>query len=65
MECTHLGKQVAAFYQALAVELNLEKEDYFKQRDEIIRTYKKQGRRSEIQYLRDQYDRICCIPYDS
>lgn len=45
----NLGKQVAAFYQALAVELNLGKEDYFKQRDEIIRTYKEQGRRSEIQ----------------
>lgn len=45
----NLGKQVAELYQALAVDLNLGKADYFEQRDEIIRTYKEQGRRSEIQ----------------
>lgn len=45
----NLGKQVAEFYQALAVDLNLGKANYFEQRDEIIRTYKEQGRRSEIQ----------------
>ena len=45
----NLGKQVAEVYQKLAVELNRGMEDYFKQRDEIIRTYKEQGRRSEIQ----------------
>ena len=45
----NLGKQVAEIYQRLAVELNRGMEDYFKQRDEIIRTYKEQGRRSEIQ----------------
>ena len=45
----NLGKQVADIYQRLAVELNRGMEDYFKQRDEIIRTYKEQGRRSEIQ----------------
>ncbi len=45
----NLGKQVADIYQKLAIELNRGMEDYFEQRDEIIRTYKEQGRRSEIQ----------------
>lgn len=45
----NLGKQVAEIYQNLAVELNRGMEDYFKMRDEIIRTYNEQGRRSEIQ----------------
>lgn len=45
----NLGKQVAEFYQQIAVDLNLGKEDYFKKRDEIIATYKAQGRKKEIQ----------------
>lgn len=45
----NLGTQVAHLYQSLAVDLNLGKEEYFKQREEIIRTYKEQGRRGEIQ----------------
>jgi RNA-splicing ligase RtcB len=45
----NLGTQVAEFYQKIAVDLNLGKEDYYKQREEIIRTYKEEGRRSEIQ----------------
>ncbi len=45
----NLGKQVAEFYQSIAVDLNLGKEEYFKRRDEIIRTYKEEGRRNEIQ----------------
>ncbi len=45
----NLGKQVAELYQQLAVDLNKGKETYFKERDEIIRTYKEQGRRKEIQ----------------
>ncbi len=45
----NLGKQVASIYQQLAVDLNKGKETYFKERDEIIRTYKVQGRRQEIQ----------------
>ena len=44
-----LGKQVAEIYQQLAVDLHRGMEDYFEQREEIIRTYKEQGRRSEIQ----------------
>ena len=45
----NLGTQVADFYQGIAVDLNLGKEDYYRQREEIIRTYKEQGRRKEIQ----------------
>ena len=45
----NLGKQVAEIYQRLAIDLNKGKETYFRQRDEIIRTYKEQGRRNEIQ----------------
>ena len=44
----NLGTQVANLYQSFAVDLNLGKEEYFKQREEIIRTYKEQGRRGEI-----------------
>ena len=45
----NLGTQVANYYQGLAVDLNLGKEDYFKERDNIIKTYKEEGRKSEIQ----------------
>ncbi len=45
----NLGKQVAEIYQQLAVDLHMGKEEYFKKRDEIIRSYKEEGRRSEIQ----------------
>lgn len=45
----NLGKQVAEIYQNLAVELNIGKDDYFKKRDELISTYKAEGRRTEIQ----------------
>ncbi len=45
----NLGKQVAEIYQQLAIDLHMGKEDYFRQRDEIIRTYKEAGRRAEIQ----------------
>ena len=45
----NLGKQVAEYYQQLAIELHQGKEDYLKARDELIKSYKEQGRRSEIQ----------------
>ena len=45
----NLGKQVAEYYQRLAINLSRGYEDYIVKRDEIIRTYKEQGRRSEIQ----------------
>ena len=48
----NLGKQVAELYQRLAIDLKKEKETYLKEKDEIIRTYKKQGRRKEIQAWR-------------
>ncbi len=45
----NLGKQVAQVYQQLAVDLHEGKEEYFKQKDEIIRSYKESGKRDEIQ----------------
>ncbi len=45
----NLGLQVANHYQQLAVDLNLGKEEFFAAREELIRTYKEQGRRKEIQ----------------
>ncbi len=45
----NLGKQVAEFYQRLAINLSRGYGDYLEKRDEIIRTYKEQGRKSEIQ----------------
>ena len=45
----NLGKQVAEFYQRLAVDLNKGKEEYFARRDALIAEYKASGRRSEIQ----------------
>ena len=45
----NLGTQVAEYYQGMAIDLNMGKEEYFKRRDEIIRIYKEQGRKQEIQ----------------
>ena len=45
----NLGKQVADHYQKLAIDLHRGMDKYFQMRDEIIRTYKEQGRRGEIQ----------------
>lgn len=45
----NLGKQVADYYQNLAIELSSGKEEMFKRKEEIIKTYKEQGRKSEIQ----------------
>lgn len=45
----NLGTQVAEYYQKLAVDLCSGKEDYFIKRDELIDTFKKEGRRKEIQ----------------
>ena len=53
----NLGTQVANIYQTLAVDLNLGKEDYFKEREELIRTYKEAGRRKEIQGALKALDR--------
>ena len=45
----NLGKQVAELYQHLAINLNRGYGGYLEKRDEIIRTYKEQGRKNEIQ----------------
>lgn len=44
----NLGLQVAQFYQKRAVDLCSGKGEYFKRKDEIIESYKKQGRKKEI-----------------
>jgi len=53
----NLGTQVAELYQGIAIDLNLGKEEYFKKREGIIRTYKEQGRRSEIQSTLKQMEK--------
>lgn len=45
----NLGKQVADYYQNLAIELCSGKKEMFKRKEEIIKTYKEQGRKQEIQ----------------
>ena len=65
----NLGKQVAEIYQQLAIDLHAGKEDYFRRRDEIIRTYKEDGRRDEIQnalkVLKKTYEaKVSKIPED-
>ncbi len=45
----NLGKQVAEYYQNLAIELRSGKEEMFKRKEEIIKTYKEKGRKLEIQ----------------
>ena len=45
----NLGKQVAEYYQRLAVDLNKGKEEYFARRDALIAEYKAAGRRKEIE----------------
>ncbi|MBR1854255.1 MAG: RtcB family protein [Lachnospiraceae bacterium] len=65
----NLGKQVAELYQRLAVNLSRGYGDYLEKRDEIIRTYKEQGRKTEIQAALKQlhwevYDSETPIPED-
>lgn len=45
----NLGKQVADYYQQLAVELHQGREEYFKKKDSLIAEYKAAGRRGEIE----------------
>lgn len=45
----NLGKQVADYYQNLAIELCSGKEEMYQKKDEIIKTYKEKGRKQEIQ----------------
>ena len=45
----NLGKQVAEYYQNIAIDLSHGKDKLFRARDELIRRYKAEGRRSELQ----------------
>ncbi|MBR6018857.1 MAG: RtcB family protein [Lachnospiraceae bacterium] len=45
----NLGKQVAEFYQNLAIRLDRGFDRYLQERDEIIRSYKEMGRKNEIE----------------
>ena len=45
----NLGKQVAEYYQNMAIELRSGREEYYLERDRIIKEYKEQGRRKEIE----------------
>lgn len=65
----NLGKQVAEAYQKLAVELHSGKEDYYEKRDEIISTYKAEGREREIQaaiqaLAKEYQDAVSAVPED-
>ncbi|MBV7274734.1 RtcB family protein [Clostridium sp. PL3] len=58
----NLGKQVAEYYQNIAIDLCSGKEDYYIQREAIINEYKKEGKRKQIQAalktLKERYDRL-------
>lgn len=58
----NLGKQVAEYYQNLAVDLCAGKEDYYIQRENIISEYKREGKRHQIQSalksLKEKYDKL-------
>lgn len=45
----NLGKQVADYYQRLAIDLHRGKEEYLEARENLIKEYKAAGRRNEIQ----------------
>lgn len=52
----NLGKQVADYYQNIAIELRSGREEYYLERDKIIKEYKEQGRKKEIQSALKQLD---------
>lgn len=45
----NLGKQVADYYQNLAIELHQGKDEYYKKRNQLIAEYKEAGKRKELQ----------------
>jgi len=47
----NLGKQVAEYYQKLAVDLHSGKEEYFQKKAALIAQYKAAGRRDELQQV--------------
>lgn len=52
----NLGKQVAEYYQNIAIELRSGREEYYIERDKIIKEYKEQGRRKDIESALKQLD---------
>ena len=53
----NMGNQVANYYQNLAIELCSGKEEMFERKEEIIRTYKQQGKKNEIQKALKQLEK--------
>lgn len=53
----NLRKQVADYYQHLAIDLMSGKEEFFKAKDALIEEYKASGRRSEIQAALKKMDK--------
>ena len=45
----NMGKQVADYYQNLAIELCSGKEEFYIKKEKLIKEYKEQGRKAEIQ----------------
>lgn len=45
----NLGKQVANYYQDMAIDLQKGKEEYFQKKEQMIAQYKAEGRRKELQ----------------
>ena len=45
----NLGKQVAHYYQNMAIDLQKGKEEYFQKKEQMIAQYKAEGRRKELQ----------------
>ncbi len=65
----NLGHQVASYYQGKAVNYHSgENEEFLRDKDELIKSYKGQGKRKEIQKvlkaLKERYRRDCKIPKD-
>ena len=58
----NLGKQVAEYYQNLAIDLCAGKEDYYIERENLISEYKKDGKRQLIQdalkKLKEKYEKL-------
>ncbi|MGL5152949.1 MAG: RtcB family protein [Clostridium sp.] len=58
----NLGKQVAEYYQKLAIDMCKGMEEYYSNKEKIIEEYKKKGKRKDIQEvlkkLKSKYDGI-------
>ncbi|MCR5149106.1 MAG: RtcB family protein [Eubacterium sp.] len=63
----NLGKQVAEYYQKLAIEIHSGKDEYYAAREALIKEYKEAGRRKEIEEalkVLKWEKRECLIPDD-